>query len=421
MQDTVFKCPALERTGLSLKGPSMDDGSGSDPAASALRGRAYACLVGGDLAEAERLFNQAGALEPGNHADANGLGIVMAGRGDWGAAFENFKQAYTRKYDAPEICNNFVVACLESRRLVPAVRVLKRRPSRLSYPLATRVLWAFVNREMSRPSSKLEEERRWYGRLAALVGRPFRRHDFADFLFVNTFHPVTPWRDRILARYSDNDIGQWVHLSGLEHLEGAVAGGRGVVLLGSHFVGQRIAMLRLARMGYPLHVLESQRRYENLGVEGSRSIRVIQLDTDGRFYLRAVYLAQTALRAGGLLVTMGDAYFGSTSLPVDFLGRERTFRTGFAELALGAGSPVVPVFPSIHRSGQIRVDILPPLDPGPAAMDHRQRVEGLVGQYAGLLAHRWKSDPANVSWNSFREYYHRARDLPSQGLPRFTT
>ncbi len=93
-------------------------------------------------------------------------------------------------------------------------------------------------------------------------------------------------------------------------------------------------------------------------------------------------------------------------IEVPFCGRNRTFRTGFAELALMTGATIIPVFVSSTMQERFTIDVLEPLDVGMAVLSHPQRVEWLVRQYAMLLQDQWTNAPTNIKWSPMYGHLH---------------
>ena len=62
-------------------------------------------------------------------------------------------------------------------------------------------------------------------------------------------------RDLLLDGLPDGRVEPLFHVAGREHLDGALAEGRGVILLGNHFGAHLMPAHWLVRQGYPLRLL----------------------------------------------------------------------------------------------------------------------------------------------------------------------
>jgi len=115
-------------------------------------------------------------------------------------------------------------------------------------------------------------------------------------------------------------------------------------------------------------------------------------------FLGQLLAAKRVLALGGIVYILPDEQDGlSRGIPVPVHGRTRRFKTGFAELALDTGAPVVPVSMGIDvLRREVALSFLEPLDAGPAGMPRAARVEGLVRRYAAYLGEEWRRWPGTV-------------------------
>ncbi|MBX3010667.1 MAG: AMP-binding protein [Caldilineaceae bacterium] len=203
----------------------------------------------------------------------------------------------------------------------------------------------------------------------------------------------------ILRLHYTNQLAQldrWFTVHGLAHLQEAVARQQGVILARSHTFFSQQAFFILEQQGFhPIFAL-------GLG----KVARIMQgkVDDDYLMAVRSHLLFQSAqvLQQGGLISILPDGHHGSREgITLPFHGRQRTFRTGFAELALDTGAAVVPIFVSSDLKGHIRVEFTPALTSQPTA-NRDEQVKDLVTQYATLLRKHWAAHPANVPWPQMR-------------------
>jgi KDO2-lipid IV(A) lauroyltransferase len=135
---------------------------------------------------------------------------------------------------------------------------------------------------------------------------------------------------------------------GAEHLDRALAGGCGAILISPHLGNWELGGLGLADRGYPLNVLTFRERDEKVNelrekVRGARGIRFIYVDRDDTSPL-AIIEAVNALRRNEVLALLGDRDGSSHTVTFNFFGRPAEIPVGAAYLAIATGAPVIPVF-----------------------------------------------------------------------------
>ena len=217
-------------------------------------------------------------------------------------------------------------------------------------------------------------------------------------------------RDLLLDHLDDADAFARFELEGLENLEAARAGGRGVVLLGSHFGAYIAALHWLDRRGLPLRLLVQRPTH------ASRRLLARFDADDPRFPQRAftlrrgmrpgeasrcVLLARDALRAGFAVYLKGDVpHEAAGSQPGQLLGRHLPFAAVWADLARVTGAPVVPVFCVPRPAGRFRLTFEPPwsltaTDPARAVAAYLRRLEAWIAREPGAAL-------AHLSWPALR-------------------
>lgn len=159
---------------------------------------------------------------------------------------------------------------------------------------------------------------------------------------------------------SDRQLGRLARYEGLEHLDAALAQGRGVVLLSAHFTPLEIGG-RLLQLRYPFHpmykpsrnpVVERVMRARRLHHYGT----LIKMD-DVRQLLRS--LKDNA----PVWYAPDQGFLGKGRLMVPFFGIEAPTNPATARIARLTGAPVVPFF-SVRLPGEqgYLLRVLPALD-----------------------------------------------------------
>jgi KDO2-lipid IV(A) lauroyltransferase len=150
-------------------------------------------------------------------------------------------------------------------------------------------------------------------------------------------------------------------IEGDEHLQAALAGGGGLVLLTAHLgnweLGGRLLAARLRR---PTHVVvagEADPGVERFLRGGDSPVRFVRLGAPA-----SMVGLVAALRRGELVALQGDRALGTRGdTPLDFFGAPACFPRGPFVLARAAGVPVLPSFCLLDRGRRYRVVLAPPI------------------------------------------------------------
>jgi KDO2-lipid IV(A) lauroyltransferase len=170
---------------------------------------------------------------------------------------------------------------------------------------------------------------------------------------------LLPWITR-------RSIHRWVTAhEGTEHLDAAVARGRGVLLMTCHLGLWELGGVYLRYGGYDVNVVGLVDR-EHAGITEFRDwmrarhgIGVINRD--------GVHLAALTIREllaeNKIVALLGDRLVGEKGVEVDFMGRRVAFPVGPLRMARATGATVLPCF--VIREGRgYRATIEPPVEVG---------------------------------------------------------
>jgi KDO2-lipid IV(A) lauroyltransferase len=147
---------------------------------------------------------------------------------------------------------------------------------------------------------------------------------------------------------------------GYEHLAGALALGKGVVLVTAHVGFWELGGLLFRQMGLPVSVLTLEDPDPGVHEERSR-IRAslgIETITVGTGPWGSLAVAR-ALRQNSVVAMLVDRYAGSDAVPVEMFGRVTHFAPGPALYARLSGASVVPAFVLRAGPGRYRGLVLP--------------------------------------------------------------
>lgn len=215
-------------------------------------------------------------------------------------------------------------------------------------------------------------------RVAGLIMLLFQsRQRMADRNLAATFPDMTaPQRRRVrvasvqnicctmlelfkLPAISPAELADLVDVEGVEHLQAALAQGRGLIILTAHYGNWELLGAWLAQQVPEIYVIARDAAHNltaNLinQARASHGLQVVDRD-NVRQMLRV-------LNAGSVLGILPDQHSLRGGVLVDFLGRPAWSFTGTALLAQRSGAIIVPHFCWRTPEGRFRVQIQPPLE-----------------------------------------------------------
>ena len=152
-----------------------------------------------------------------------------------------------------------------------------------------------------------------------------------------------------------------VEVEGREHLERAVARGRGVILCSTHLGNWELAAVVLAHWGYTLHAVAGVQlsRWLTPAVREAKAelaIHTVAPEDGFRKLLRA-------LEHNDLVALMVDGDVYSHGAPVEFFGRETRWPSGPGVLAQRTGAQIICGYCERRAPGRFRIVMEPGLDP----------------------------------------------------------
>jgi lauroyl/myristoyl acyltransferase len=175
-------------------------------------------------------------------------------------------------------------------------------------------------------------------------------------------------RDRLLDGLTDDQALRRFEVEGRDHLDGAYAQKRGVILLGNHFGSHLHPSHWLYREDYPLRLFMERprhiskymnRQFQTDGPLGQEKLFISRRSTPTEA-AASILRAMRILNAGMVLQIAGDVRWqGTHTAPAEFLGSTYLFSTTWVILAAMTGAPVVPVFCRPDGQGHYMLEFLP--------------------------------------------------------------
>ena len=201
----------------------------------------------------------------------------------------------------------------------------------------------------------------------------------------------------LLGSLSKEEVLNRMRVDGREHLDEALARGRGAIIALPHMGSWDVSGAYAAALGYPiLAVAERFPGSLNDAVVATRSRLGVRIVAIGRSAVRAI---TEQLEANGIVALLCDLEQGP-GITVRFFGRRAVVPSGPAAFALKTGAALIPVYQFVTSRGRYQGHVDPPL-----AYDSTETKEGLMQR----LVHRFeafiKEHPDQ--WYAFRPMFSR--------------
>jgi lauroyl/myristoyl acyltransferase len=269
--------------------------------------------------------------------------------------------------------------------------------------------------------------RRWAGKRSEIVANMRRvlgdelSPDEAERLARDAFRYMScEVIDVMRLRGRARSLERLVEIRGREHLDAALAGGKGAILCSAHFGSHTSAFSLLHTSGSPLTsigrwhwnftpgVPSAERRFWDL-VYARRLLRHRQRPNIEPFPGRVQAAAQAALalRANEVVAICSDAEpqdGDRTAIEVPFFGRQATLLPGVVTLSRLTGAPVLMAF--VYRSADYRHQVLEISPPVPMQGD----AATAFGRCVAAIEAAIRKNPAH--WF----YWFQTDDLATLGL-----
>jgi KDO2-lipid IV(A) lauroyltransferase len=287
-----------------------------------------------------------------------------------------------------------VLRWIEYAAAVAVVKSLEYAPRGAAYPLAR-----FYTRLLDLAAPRL---RRVAMRNLTLA-MPEKTHTEHRQIVEDVFRSIA----RLLVTFAKmprirrGNISQWIRYEGYEHVEAALARGRGVLFATAHLGNWELSAFAYGLLSAPMSVLV--RPLDNplvdRLVERRRALsgnRVVEK----RRSARAILEALAANQAVGILTDQNSS--PEEGVFVDFFGTPACAAAGFAKIAAHSGAAVIPGFALWSRAERrFILRFYPEVEiAGEAEADTariQKRLETVIREYPGqwLWIHRrWKTRPA---------------------------
>lgn len=189
-------------------------------------------------------------------------------------------------------------------------------------------------------------------------------------------------------------------IEGREHLDKALASGRGVVVVSAHLGAFTLVPIRLAAL-HPVSLLANRPDDDRMAafIDAART-RVGVGSVPARPSHAAARASLSALREGRILVMLVDQ-FKAGGVPVEFLGHPASAPRGPATLALRTGAALLPVFALRGASDELRLEIGPEIELV-RSDDPVADVAATTARVCEAIETRVRSVPEQWNWANLR-------------------
>jgi len=185
------------------------------------------------------------------------------------------------------------------------------------------------------------------GRIARRIMRSYNRMTYEFFRL-----PQIPPRELIAS----------VEVVGREHLDWALARGRGAIITSVHVGNWELGAVMLAQMGYALSAIAgmAMNRWLSGPVRDTRARLRLHTIPPRECFPKAIH----ALGRNEIVALLVDGNIFARGVTIDWFGRPTPFPPGAGLLAERARTLVLPTYCERTGLGRFRLTVEPPLDPG---------------------------------------------------------
>ena len=189
-----------------------------------------------------------------------------------------------------------------------------------------------------------------------------------------------------------------IKIEGKEHLDAALARGKGVIALGAHFGSFTLLGTRLAIEGYPFNLIVNVGRFRKLwerlayyqGIVGQQTIPLKPVSA-------SIKKSLNCLHRNEILYIVADEQQRRGGFPVPFFGQIAYTPPGPAIFSLKTGAPILLMF--VLRDDELNrtLVIKSPLQFEPTK-DEKRDIERLTYQFTKAIEEIVRQYPAHWAW-----------------------
>lgn len=204
-------------------------------------------------------------------------------------------------------------------------------------------------------------------------------------------------------RVPDEVIRASCEIAGRDRLRAALAGGRGVILLGMHMGNGLLMAAQLAVSGIPVSVVYRESRKTAGGVM-ERCMRLHRMAGISARQPKRAYRDMTlALQGGGVVFVLMDQASKQGGIPVEFLGKRVWLPAGPFRLARRTGAQMLTAFAhAAEPRWRFEISALPDLESGDEVGDEAGDEARAAALVARAMASHIRAHPDLWTWHHRR-------------------
>lgn len=204
------------------------------------------------------------------------------------------------------------------------------------------------------------------------------------------------WRFRTISRVPDKRFYKKVKIEGLDIFDRELSKGRGIVLAASHFGQIELMFSFLNRYKKDIYYLVRDPSLNEIYQKNAGEF-VINISTHSKEDTFALlYKVKMLLENGSVLFIPGDGEYGDSTVNVEFLGKMRTFRKGFAEFAFLTDSAIIPVLTFTDNEDNQVVKFHETIKYSKQEVPNEEEILTIIGKYVKILEKAWLEHPYNI-------------------------
>ncbi len=194
-------------------------------------------------------------------------------------------------------------------------------------------------------------------------------------------------------------IDRCIRMEGLEHIDAALARGKGAIMLSAHIGNWELGAAALSLSGYPISavVLTHQNKKINDFFTRQRTGKMRPIEIGAS--LKACY---RTIKSNGLLALMGDRDFTKNGLRIEFFGKDTLIPKGPAVFAYREGAAILPTFLVREPDDSFRLFIDEPFY-ADRQQDEEKAIAALARQYLVSIESCIRKYPSQ--WYVFRDLW----------------
>ena len=198
------------------------------------------------------------------------------------------------------------------------------------------------------------------------------------------------------------DVRGRITIEGLEHLDRALAKGKGVIAVSGHIGNYGLLGTQLTERGYDFTVVIRDPKNPIIASiyekgRGMMGLRTISTIPERQFFKNTM----KALSRNGILCLIADENKRTGGVFVDFFGRPASTPPGPAALALRTGAAIVPIFITRNPDNSQHITIMQEIVWQKTA-DAASDVRTITQLFTTVIEQRIRLDLAQWMWTNFR-------------------